>query len=142
MEYEDVKKDFKEINEFSEFEAPKIYSTKAIWGFSVIFSPIFGGFLLMQNLKDTNRKHEANLVLFSAFGLTLVTFAIVTYSNIQISNLAFLCNMIGGGVLSYYFQKKYFPDEDKFEKKKIWKALIISIVITIPFILAMIYSMQ
>jgi len=136
-----VKEDLDETNEFIEFEKQKIYSAKAIWGFSVVFAPIFGGVLLMQNLRDTDRKKEANLVLLFSILLTLFTILVVNFSPIKTSGLTFICNMIGGGVLSYYFQKKYFPDEDKFEKKAIWKALVISILITIPFIFALIYSM-
>lgn len=120
---------------------PKIYSSKAIWGFSIIFSSIFGGVLLMQNLKDTGRKKEGNLILLYSIIFTIVTIYIVNLPEKPISNAAFLCNMVGGGILSYYFQKKYFPNEESYEKKTIWKPLIISIVITIPFIWALIYSM-
>ncbi|WP_337964883.1 hypothetical protein [uncultured Flavobacterium sp.] len=137
-----VKEDLDETNEFIEFEKQKIYSAKAIWGFSIVFAPIFGGVLLMQNLRDTDRKKEANLVLLVSILLTLFTILVVNLSPIKTSSFTFICNIIGGGVLSYYFQKKYFPDEDKFEKKTIWKALIISILIIIPFVFALIYSMQ
>jgi hypothetical protein len=120
---------------------PKIYSSRAIWGFSIIFSSIFGGVLLMQNLKDTGRKKEGNLILLYSIIFTILTIYIVNLPEKPISNGAFLCNMVGGGILSYYFQKKYFPNEESYEKKTIWKPLIISIVITIPFVWALIYSM-
>lgn len=35
-----------------EMTYPEIYSSKAIWGFTIFFSSIFGGILLMQNLRE------------------------------------------------------------------------------------------
>ncbi len=53
-------------------------------------------------------------------------------------SLTYLINIIGGAILSEYFFRKYFPDEN-YESKNIWKALVISIAISIPLVLAMIY---
>jgi hypothetical protein len=94
----------------------------------------------MQNLRDTGRKKEGNLILLYSIIFTILTMYIVNLPEKPISNAALLFNMVGGGILSYYFQKKYFPNEESYEKKTIWKPLIISIVITIPFLWALIYS--
>ena len=119
---------------------PKIYSKKAIFGFSIMFSAIFGAVLLMQNLKDIGKKKEANIILLLSIIYTAITIYIVNIPDKPITSLTYLCNMIGGAILTEYFFKKSFPNEETFEKKKIWKPLIISILITIPFILALIYS--
>jgi len=119
----------------------KIYSKKAIWGFSIFFSTIFGGILLMLNLKDIDRKKEANTVLIFSIIFTALTIFIVNIQETPNSSLTFLCNIVGGMILSEYFYKKYFPNDESYGKKKIWKPLIISIAITIPLILAMIYGM-
>lgn len=37
---------------------PRIYSKRAILGFSVFFTTVFGGVLLMQNLLNINRKKK------------------------------------------------------------------------------------
>jgi hypothetical protein len=129
-----------QIERTEEITYPKIYSSRAIWGFSIIFSSIFGGVLLMQNLRDTGRKKEGNLILLYSIIFTILTMYIVNLPEKPLSNAALLFNMVGGGILSYYFQKKYFPNEESYEKKTIWKPLIISIVITIPFLWALIYS--
>lgn len=127
------------MTEFSHNHMPKIYSKKAIWGFSILFAPIFGGVLLRQNLIDTNRKKEANIILLVSIVLTMLTIIIVNIVDRKTSSLAFLLNMAWGGILTEYFFKKYFPN-DNYEYKKIWKALIISIVITIPLLLLIIYT--
>lgn len=119
---------------------PKIYSKKAIWGFSFFFSAIFGAVLLMQNLKDIGKKKEANLILLLSILYTAITIYIVNIPEKPTSSLTYLCNIVGGLILTEYFYKKHFPLDQAIEKKKIWKPLIISTLITIPFILAIIYS--
>lgn len=129
-----------QVNNFEIFEYPKIYSEKAIWGFSVLFTSIFGGVLLMQNLKIVGKNKEANKILAISILFTIITIAIVNIPEKPNSSISFLLNMAGGGILSKYYYPKYFPNENDFTKKPIWKPLIISIIITIPFLLALIYG--
>jgi len=125
------------LTELNQESGPKIYSKKAIWGFSIFFAPIFGAVLLRQNLIDIRRKKEANIVLLISIVFTVLTILIVNSMEKRNSSLTYLLNMGGGAILSEYFFKKYFPN-DNYEYKKIWKALLISIVVVIPFVLAMI----
>jgi len=118
----------------------KIYSKKAIWGFSVFFSSIFGAVLLMQNLKYIGKKKESYIVLLLSIFYTALTIYIVNIPAEPKSSLTLLCNMIGGVILTEFVYKKNFPNDQNIEKKKIWKPLIISVLIIIPFILALIYS--
>jgi hypothetical protein len=113
---------------------PMIYSKKAIWGFSIFFSPLFGGVLLMQNLKDTDRRKEGNLILLISIALTALTIAVVTVFDIKGRTIPFLFNLGGAALLTEYFYKKYFPDEIDYEKKKIWKPLFIALAICIALI--------
>ena len=118
-----------------------IYSKKSIWGFSLFFAPVFGGFLLRQNLVEDNRKKEGNLMLIISILFTLITFFIVVYFEPENSSLTYLLNMGWGAILSGYFYKKYYPGND-YKFKKIWKPLIISLLILIPFVLLIIYSQE
>lgn len=121
---------------------PKIYSHRAIWGFSIFFSPIFGSILLMQNLKAIDRKKDANKILTISIIYTIITYIVVNIPEKSISSLTMAFNFAGGFVLSEYYFKLHFPNPEIYSKKKIWKPLIISIIITIPFILALIYSLD
>jgi purine-cytosine permease-like protein len=127
------------MTELTQENTVKIYSKKAILAFSIFFAPIFGGVLLRQNLIDNKRKKEANIVLLASIAFTVLTILIVNSFEKQTSSLTYLLNMGGGAILSEYFFKKYFPD-DNYEYKRIWKALLISIAIIIPLLLAMIYA--
>lgn len=123
------------MTESNQENTVKIYSKKAIWGFSILFSPIFGGVLLRQNLVDDKRKKEGNIILLISIVFTVLTILIVNSLEKKTSSLTFLLNVVWGTILSEYFFKKYFPN-DNYEYKEIWKALLISIAIIIPFLLA------
>lgn len=123
-------------------EKPYIYSHKSIWGFSIFFSSIFGGVLLMQNLRDLGKKKEANIVLIVSILYTVITFVIVNIPEKSISLLTMAFNFVGGYILSEYFFKSYIPEAEIYPRKKIWKPLIISIIISLPLILALIYTLN
>ncbi|CAN5137884.1 hypothetical protein BH11BAC5_BH11BAC5_09870 [soil metagenome] len=112
-----------------EFDRPKIYSKKVIYVFSFLMSTIFGGILLMQNLRDLGRKKEANIVLIISIAITFTIVALAEMLNMKSGGLTIGLNVAGGALLSEYFFKKYIPDESDYEKKPIWKPLIIAGVI-------------
>ena len=119
---------------------PKIYSSKAILGFSVFMSSLFGGILLYINLRNLKKNKEANIVLVISIILTLLTYFVMSIPENPKSSLAYLCGFIGGGILSYFLVPKYIPNEEDFPKKQIWKPLIIALLIVIVFISLIIFS--
>ena len=119
---------------------PKIYSSKAILGFSVFMSSLFGGILLYINLRNLKKYKEANIVLVISIILTLLTYFVMSIPENPKSSLAYLCGFIGGGILSYFLFPKYIPNEEDFPKKQIWKPLIIALLIVIVFISLIIFS--
>lgn len=125
--------------EIEQNEIPKFYSKKAILGFSIFFSSIFGGILLMQNLKDIGMKKEAKTVLNTSIILTLLPFLLAWLMEKEVSTYTLLANIIGGVVLSEFYFGLYIPKEQIFESKKIWKPLLISLLITIPLLASVIY---
>jgi hypothetical protein len=56
------------------------------------------------------------------------------------SGLTIGLNAGGALILTKLFWDKYVGKETKFRTKPIWKPLVISILITIPFVLALIYG--
>ena len=116
--------------------APQYYSLRAIWGFSVFFTVIFGAVLLAANLTDKKAKWTV-----IGFGILYTTLAIVILNMVPLTNtgLTFGINAIGALILTQVFWKKHLG-ETKFRTKPIWKPLIISIIIMIPFLLAIFYS--
>jgi len=120
----------------------RIYSMKAILGFSVFFTTIFGGVLLMQNLLNIQKKKEAYTALLVSVIITVVSIGILNLIPKTNTAFTFGINYLGGFILTQFFHKKHFPDESLYEIKKIRKALIISIIITIPFVAALILQLS
>lgn len=130
----EINQQAEQIDKLDGILKPKIYSKRAIWGFSVFFSSIFGGILLMQNLKDIGKRKQANIVLIVSILLTALTVVIVVVSGIKDRSVGFICNIVSAAILTELFFKKYIPDEIEYDKKKIWKPLIIGLVIFGAFI--------
>lgn len=119
--------------------AHELYSKKVIIGFSGIFSTIFGAVLLMYNMKQTNNKKGRTQVLIFGVLYTIITLLIVNSIN-TVSNMALPLNIAGGMILNEYFWNTFIGKEMKHRKRNWVKPAIISVLITIPFVLAMIYA--
>ncbi len=111
----------------------EIYSKRAIWGFSIFFSTIFGGVLLMLNLRSAGYRKEANLVLLFSVLYTFIGSIIMAYVGLQTSAVAIIFNGIGAAILTEYFFNKYFPESDYYPKS-IMKPLIISLAICLVLV--------
>jgi drug/metabolite transporter superfamily protein YnfA len=124
-------------NIVTDLDAPQFYSPRAIWGFSVFFTVIFGAVLLSSNLTDKKAKW-----IVIGFGILYTTVVIVIMNLLPQPNTGLTIGLNGGGalILTSIFWGKYVGKETKFRTKQIWKPLIISILITIPFLLAIIYG--
>jgi hypothetical protein len=115
--------------------APLLYSKGAITAFSLLFSTIFGAVLLSSNINDTKKKW-----IVIGFGI-IYTAITITIVNLVPERFLILVLNIGGGLgLTTIFWNQYVGKEIKHRAKSIWKPLIISIIITIPFLLALIYG--
>lgn len=101
---------------------------------------LFGGVLLYQNLMDVKKKKEAYLVLGISVLFTMVVICIGSLQEHPKSSLGYISGLLGGSLLSYYFVPKYFPDEEQYPKKPVWKTLIIGILIFAGFMGLVIYG--
>lgn len=119
--------------------APELHSKRVITLFSAIFSTIFGAVLLMYNMKQT--KNEKGRIQVLVFGIlyTIASIVVINTLNMQ-ANLAIILNFGGALILTEYFWNKFIGKEFLYRKRSWIKPAIISIIITIPFILAIIYG--
>jgi len=134
----------------------EIYSQRAIFWFSV-FSFIYGGVLLIINLRAAGyKKAIAEVAAFMVVYYIASAFAVVALnikvdlstikmasSGVQVppdvmksmlilSGVSILINVIGALVLTRYFFKKYFPDEDYYPRP-VLQPVIIFILIYLAF---------
>jgi len=131
------------IREGEEEGYVEIYSKKAVFGFSVFPAPFVGGILLLLNLKEAGyKKAILPVLIFTIFYYLLTNLVLnevlITYKvdlktiNINTAYLFgafFAMNIIGGIILTQYFFKKYFPDNDYYPKSIARPLLIIIFII-------------
>lgn len=117
-------------------EHVEIYSKWAILGFSIFFSTLIGGILLMINLRKAGYKQAVYTVLVFMIGYTLAGSILLGGVG---GNLSLVVNVIGGFILSGYFFPKYFPDNDYYPRP-IWGALAISVLVSVTAVLILYYT--
>lgn len=123
-------------NIVTDSDAPLLYSKGAIRGFCVVFTTIFGAVLLSSNISDTKRKWTV-----IGFGVLYTALTMVIVNVVPINTFwVLLLNTAGGLGLTTTFWDKYVGNETKYRAKPIWKPLVISVVITIPFVFALFYA--
>lgn len=114
---------------FEELEKPTLYSKRALQGFTIFFSTIFGVVLMMYNLKATNKPKVRIQVLFFGICYTIGSVLLIeVIPKIYFINLIF--NLIGYLILSEFFWNKHLGKDLKFAKKSVTKPLVISLLIT------------
>lgn len=137
-EYEDLKNEFKQkdIDQQAKVEAelsqelPSWYSPTAILGFSIFLEPLFGAILLSHNFKIANKTKQAKLVILVGVLFLLARMALI-YTQ-QMSQIASLAISIGAGIVFVeVFWKKHLGYQVKYERKSIWKPLLIFVGITL-----------
>ena len=109
---------------------PILYSKKAIQGFTIFFTTIFGAVLLMHNLKEMNKLKARNQVLIFGIVFTILSAILLNYLP-KMFFITLLFNLIGYAVLIEFFWKNHLEKELEFTKKEVCKPLTISITIVL-----------
>lgn len=140
-----LRMDFQDTNEQQpEQQDLTIYSKWAILGFSIFFSPLIGGILLMINLRSVGFKRQGTGVLLFSVIYQFVSTAVIAsvmklppnvnrialFQNTQFLIYNLVAQIIGGGILAEYFYKKYFP-ADQYKYKSVWRPLAVMLIITL-----------
>lgn len=111
-------------------DAVEIYSKWAVFGFTLVFGPTFGGILLYQNLKDVGYRREANSVLFFAIAYELLPTLLLTHITVNVvmlSAIVWAQKLIGGFILAFVIFPRYFPEDDYYPKS-IWPVLFRTLI--------------
>lgn len=119
-------------------ELPEFYSKRLILVFSGLFSILFGTVLLLSNLKKAGEKKGIYQVLIFVF--IYVAGIIYTIQSMQTaSNWSVPLNILGAIILNEYFWNRYLGKDVEYEKKSWIKPAIISMCISVPAFLALVY---
>ena len=118
--------------------APLLYSSSAIYAFSIFFSLIAGATLLAINIKD--KKIKRILIASSIAYYILINIALLYIPRRNNSGLGFIVNGLGAVLMMQLFWNKYIGKDTEYRPKPIWKPLIICILIFIPIVILMFWA--
>ncbi|MGB8373729.1 MAG: hypothetical protein WCE57_00280 [Salegentibacter sp.] len=121
-------------------ELPQLYSKRLILIFALIFSTIFAAVLLMSNLKSLGKRRESYLVLFFTVFYMMVSVILIQVLSLP-PDLTFVANVIGAAILNEFFWNKYIGRDREFQKKSWVKPAIVSLLISIPFVIGLMGSL-
>lgn len=120
-------------NQEKNADLPSLFSVKAIFLFSIIFSTFFASILMAFNLREIN--HKKAIVPLVSFGF-IYTATIASISQHLASAalvLAIALNIVGAFLIVHFFWNNYIGNVN-FEKRSITTPLLIGIGITLPII--------
>ncbi len=132
---------------FNSDDTVEIYTRRAVFWFSLLFNPIFGGVLLMQNLRDVGYKRKGiGILLFSiaAFVIPIIILRQLALNAIIVVCMNVIVNIPTAYILADYFFVKYFPDNNYFPKSVIpvffrfvfvGLAVVFFLVLVVPLII-------
>ncbi len=118
-------------------EAPSFYSKGVIFGFSILFSVLFGAVMLAINISKTQYRQKAVWVVL--FGLVYVIASVLLAQNLG-STFSFLLIIFGAYLLQALFWNRYIGNSTLYRAKPIKIPLIIGLCIYVPIIALLIYE--
>ena len=125
----------------SDAPKPPLYSGVAVRAFSFFFSPIAGGILTAQNLKDCEQPLAARKALWSSIGGMVLLIGLLSYLPSSGSSSSLSIGVgIGGGLALEIYAKQYIENWKEHPTKRIWKPLVICLVIFIPIVALVLYA--
>lgn len=118
--------------------APLLYSSRAIYAFSIFFSLIAGAALLAINIRD--KKIKRILIASSIGYYILINIALLYIPRSNNTGLGFIINGLGSVLMMQIFWNKYIGKDTEYRPKPIWKPLIICIIIFVPIVAFFIWA--
>lgn len=122
------------LPEVPEEKLPMFYTQSIIFGFSVIFSTLFGGIMLAMNVAKVNRKAVWQVLLISAVFMAATDVIAYLISPQNIFNLVF--RVVGGLLLAEFLWNRYLGKGVRYKKRSPLVPVIIGAALVI---IALIY---
>jgi lipopolysaccharide export LptBFGC system permease protein LptF len=120
-------------------DAPLLFSRRAIYAFSVIFSVFFGAVMLAMNVSKTSGKK--NVIWVVLFGLAYTVATVMLLQNFKTSTgLTIIPSIAGAYLIEALFWSRYVGSSTLYRKRPIWIPLAIGIVVGGAFIFIAFYS--
>lgn len=121
---------------------PKFYSEEAIGGLTLLLSPFFGCILFSYNLREIGKGKLIPIFIIVGMFWTFV-FKKLTTGIIDNNLFQFiLSNIVGSLILTFILWDKFFLNFPTYDRKKVWKPLIVFVGICGALLLLQIIAMK
>ena len=120
-------------------DAPSLFSRRAVYIFSILFSVFFGSVMLAVNVAKTPNKSKAIWVIL--FGLAYTSAVVLIAENFKLnSTFTIVTCIVGAYLMEALFWNRFIGKATLYRARPIWIPLIIGLAIAIPLITLIIYS--
>lgn len=117
-------------------DAPLMFSTRAIYLFTFLTSPLFGSIMMALNLSKLGKGNAVAGVVLFGFGFTFL--GAILAGNMGPAQI--LVGLAGAYCLNYLFWRPFIGFSTYYRARPIWVPLIIALILISMVILAVIYS--
>lgn len=117
-------------------DAPRMYSTLAIYLFTFFFGPFFGSVMMAMNISKTGKGNAVAGVILFGLGFAILAFCLAGPSG----SLQIFCGLIAAYCLNYFFWRPYIGFGTFYRARPIWVPLIIGILVAGLVILSVTYG--
>lgn len=121
--------DPEKVKQVEDENAPAFFTKRAIYGFSVFFSLIFGSIMLAINVSKTKNRSGIIWIILYGLGFTVGAGILAQYYHLN-SGLGIMLNILGTFPLNNFFWNKYIDSDRLYRVKPIWTALIVGLAIS------------
>jgi hypothetical protein len=127
------------VRQVKDTDAPVFYSKRAIYGFSIVFTVLFGAILFAINVWNSPKRNRAFLVIF--YGFAYIVAQVMVGERLHAGTpYAVVSGILGAYPLNYFFWNQYLGKATLYRVKPVWIPLTIGVVIFGAFILLVLYA--
>jgi hypothetical protein len=120
------------INSASTSQKPVLYSPQFVFIFGILFSVLGGGILMAMNLMQLKKIKAARFAVLSALTYSISIYILLEVLGITNPIVSVLSTFLGLFLLEQFIWKKEVSPNLDFEKRAIWKPIVVGLLIALP----------
>lgn len=120
------------INSASTSQKPVLYSPQFVFIFGILFSVLGGGILMAMNLMQLKKIKAARFAVLSALTYSISIYILLEVLGITNPIVSVLSTFLGLFLLEQFIWKKEVSPNLVFEKRAIWKPIVVGLLIALP----------
>jgi hypothetical protein len=121
-------------------DAPRMYSTVAIYLFTFLMGPLFGSIMMAMNISKTGKGNAVAGVILFGIGFTILSIALFGNMSGSSGSFQFLTGLIAAYCMNYLFWRPYIGFGTFYRARQVWTPTIIAVILAALVIFALVNS--